>query len=137
MTPFAADQTVQHVALGLTVTSGMATWLAVAADVALAIFGVSLPVVLAAATGAAAGRTLVPSQVSYRRAVFEGVLWGVVGIFTAQLGLYAVGKLTGADLPTGALSGVSLLTAMGAQIFVTQELIESLRAAIRRRIDKQ
>lgn len=90
-----------------------------------------LPVV--AATGAAGARTFVP-HVSYKRAVFEGLLWGVVGIFTAQLALWGFSTLFGSTIPTGALSGAALLVAAGGQIFVTPEFIENARAALRRRM---
>lgn len=133
MTPFAADQTVQHVAGTVAAASGVAAWATVAADVALAIFGVPLPVVLAAATGAAGARTFVP-HVSYARAVIEGLLWGAVGVFTAQFALWIV-SLFSSTIPTGALSGAALLVSAGGQIFVTPEFIEAMRAAIRRRID--
>lgn len=134
MTPL-AEQTVQTTAGAVAAATGIGAWLAMAADVALAIFGVPLPVVLAAATGAAGARTFMPA-VSYRRALVEGLLWGAGGIFTAQLGLVIVESFARVTIPTGALSGAALLVSAGGQIFVTQEFIESIREAIRRRIDR-
>lgn len=74
-------------------------------------------------------------HVSYKRATFEGILWGAAGIFTAQLALVFVEFFTDKTIPTGALSGAALLVAGCGQIFVTQDFIEAVRRAIRRRVD--
>ena len=111
----------------------MGTGFCIAADVAVQLFGVPLPVVLAALTGALGARVFLP-PVSFWRAVAMSVFWTFAGAFGAQLALWLASKFISGTSPSGALAGVALLVAFLGQR-VAPILWESGGAALQRRLD--
>lgn len=96
--------------------SAIGTGISVAADVALQLFGVPLPVLLAALTGALGARVFLP-PVAFWRAAAMSLFWTLAGAFLAQLALWAVQKWLNGSAPTGALAGVALvISALGQRI---------------------
>lgn len=86
------------------------TWFAVAAEVAMQIFGVPLPVLLASLTGALGARVFLPQQ-PFWRALFVSVFWTFAGAFGAQLVLWLASAWLEKPPPPGVLAGVALLAA--------------------------
>jgi hypothetical protein len=94
--------------------SAAGTWLSVAAEVALQIFGVPLPVVLAALTGAFGARVFLPPG-PFWRASATTVMWTFAGAFLAQLVLWIAAKWIEGAPPAGALAGLALVAAFIGQ----------------------
>lgn len=94
--------------------SAVATWVTVAAEVALQIFGVPLQVVLAALTGALGARVFLPPQ-GFWRAALVATLWTFAGAFGAQFAMWMVGWWTSGSPPAGALAGIALVTSAAGQ----------------------
>lgn len=89
--------------------SAAGTWLAMASDAALQLFGVPLPVVLAALTGACGARVFLPAA-QFAHAFMGCVFWTSAGAFCPQLVLWLISQwLTGAP-PSGVLAGIALIT---------------------------
>lgn len=130
----AADPGVQKSVLATAGTSGAAAWWTAAKEVALEVFGVPLPVVLAAATGAFGALSFV-SATTYLRTLGLGALWTVAGTFSAQLALSLIGAWSGAQVPTGALAGAAILVAAAGPVLVTRENVDKIRAALGRWLD--
>lgn len=118
---------------GAAAVSAAGTWLTAAADVALQVFGVPLPVVMAALTGALGARVFLP-PVSFWRAAAMAAFWTLAGAFGAQLVLWLASRWLEGAPPAGALAGIALLTAgMGQR--VAPILWESGGAALQRKLD--
>lgn len=130
----AADQAVQNAVAATATVSGVAAWWATATEVASAVFGVPLQVVLAAFTGAFAARSL-KTGTTYMKALGSGIIWAIIGIFSCQIAIWLMTKAIGEPPPTGAAAGAALIVAAGGQLFVTAEATEKLRKAIARYID--
>ncbi len=130
----AADPAVQKAVMATAAASGGVAWWATAKEIALELFGVPLPVVLAAATGAFGALSFV-SATSYMRTLGTGALWTVIGTYGAQLALSLVSAYSGAQIPPAALAGAAILVAAGGPVLVTRENVDKLRAAIGRRLD--
>lgn len=114
-------------------SAAVATWLSVAADVALQLFGVPLPVVLAALTGALGARVFVP-PVPFWRAVVMSVFWTCAGAFGAQLAMWLAAMWVSGTPPAGALGGLALVTsALGQR--VAPILWENGGAALERKLN--
>lgn len=97
-------------AAGVVAASAAGTWISLAADVALQLFGVQLPVLLAALTGALIARVFLPPA-PFWRAVATSTLWTLAGAFLAQLGLWIASTWLGAEPPQGALAGIAMVCA--------------------------
>lgn len=93
-----------------TAASAVGSWLTFAADVALQLFGVPLPVVLAALTGAFGARVFLP-QAAFWRGLGMTAFWTCAGSFGAQLALWLAGMWLGGTPPPGVLAGLALFTA--------------------------
>lgn len=130
----AADPTVQTAAMAVATASGTGAWIATATDIALAIFGVPLQAVLAAACGAF-GAGAMQDATTYRRAVCSGIMWTVAGIMLSHLVYFAIEWATGKQMPTGALSGAALIASAGGRLSFTKENVSKLRAAVGRLLD--
>jgi uncharacterized membrane protein YeaQ/YmgE (transglycosylase-associated protein family) len=96
--------------------SAAATWLAVAAEAALQLFGVPLPVVLAALTGACGARVFLPPT-SFARAAGQSLFWTIAGAIGAQFGLWLVEHFLDGKPPGSALAFVALvMAALGQRV---------------------
>ena len=130
----AADPNVQIVTVGMATTSGFAASWAAATDVAMLVFGVPLPVMLASACGSFGARALLPAT-SYAKALGGGVLWAMIGGWGAQLAQSVIGWLMSATLPNGALAGCAIVTAAIGQWIIYPENVDRLREAVGRLLD--
>lgn len=113
--------------------SAAATWVCSAQDVALALLGVPLPVVLGGLTGALAARYWLPAVAFWSAAAGAGV-WTIAAAILAQLVQWALGAVTDKPVPAGALAGIALV-AGGLGPFLAPVLIERAPAALRRVLD--
>lgn len=130
----AADPGVQ-VAVGVTAgTTGYAAWLVTAKEIASEFFGVPLPVLLAAATGAFGALSFV-SATTYLRTLGIGIVWTLAGTFSAQLALWAIGAAFSTQVPTGALAGAAILVSAAGPVLVTKDNVQKLREAAARKLD--
>lgn len=93
--------------------SALSTAICAAADVAMQVFGVPLPVVLAALTGACAARIFLPPA-PFWRAFWMCAVWTAAGAFGVQLVLWVVSSWIGAP-PNGVLAGLAMLTSFLGQ----------------------
>lgn len=114
--------------------SAVAAWWAMATDVAHAIFGVDLQVILAAATGAYAARSF-KCRTTYIRALFGGLGWTFIGVFCCQVFVWTAHKFIGEAPPQGVMGGAALLVSAGAQLIITAEMVDKVKKAIGRYID--
>jgi hypothetical protein len=133
----AADPGVQKAVIAAAGASGAAAWWTHAKEIALELFGVPLPVVLACAT-VAYGALSFRSGMSYCRTLLAGVVWTVAGTWGAQLALFLIAKLLGLDLaglPPAALGGAGMAVSGAGALLVTRENVDKLRAAVGRRLD--
>lgn len=113
----AADPGVQKGAVAATAAaSGVGAWLAHATEIAVGLFGVPLPVVLAAAMAAYGVRSIMHST-SYPQAVFVGGMWAGIGVFGAQLALWVLGAKLGVAVAPEALPGLAMTIAGAGQYF--------------------
>ncbi len=132
--PIASEQGVQHASAVMAAGSAAGAALAFVKEWAAELFGVSLPVLLAAETGAFGARSFMP-PVGIVRAFVGAQAWAFIGAFGAD-GLRAlVAGATGFTLPGGTMPLAALLIAGGLQLLLTAELIAKARAAVGRRID--
>lgn len=90
--------------------AGIAAVLGAVKGIALELFGVPLPVILAAATAAFAARSFLPPT-SYPRALVAGMVWTLVAVFLSNLAIAVAGIWLDKELPAAALAGVALLIA--------------------------
>lgn len=97
--------------------SWIGVWLAIAADLALQLFGVPLQVVLAAAMGAFGARSFLP-PIGFWPALGSSSLWTAAGAICAQLLLALANAFVSKEIPIAALAGVALVGAAGGQLFV-------------------
>jgi hypothetical protein len=130
----ASDQTAQAATAATAVAAGGATWLTMAKDLALELLGVPLPVVLACATAAFGALSFV-SAMPYRKTLFAGVIWTLVGTYGAQFALHLLAKVFGLELSSGALAGAGMIVSGLGPMVVTMDNVQKLRAAIGRKID--
>lgn len=130
---------VEAKAAALGAASGIGAGFAIVKEIALEIFGVPLPVVLAAATGALWARATQPQQ-TFLRALWATVAWTATGAFLAALARYLLGAGLGtvgvtAEIPGAALAGLALLiTWLGPKLapVIAQGAEEILRARLRK-----
>lgn len=94
--------------------SAVSAWIAIAADAAMQVFGVPLPVVLAALTGAFGARVFLPPA-PFWRSITTTVLWTAAGAFLAQLALWVATAWFTGPPPSGALAGLALVCAFIGQ----------------------
>lgn len=134
MTPTAADIAVQHAVAATAAATGAAAWWATATEVASAVFGVPLQVVLAAATGAFAARSF-QTGTTYLKALGAGISWTIIGIFCCQIAVWILTKYLGEAPPAGASAGAALIVSAGGQLFLTKEIVEKIRRAVGRFVD--
>lgn len=113
--------------------SAAGSWLCMAADVAIQLFGVPLPVVLAALTGALGARVFLP-PVSFWRAAAMAVFWTFAGSLGAQLALWVASLWLSGTPPPGVLAGLALVVAAAGQR-VAPILWDSGGAALQRKLD--
>jgi hypothetical protein len=132
--PLVGNETVQQVAATVAATSGIGALLASATEVVMGIFGVPLPVLLAA-TAAAFGALSFVSGMTYRGTLGIGVVWTVVGTYGSHLGMAIIGWAIGVALPAGAHAGAALLVAGAGPLLVTKTNVEKARAALGRWLD--
>lgn len=90
--------------------AGIAAILGAVKGIALDLFGVPLPVILAAATAAFAARSFLPPT-SYPKALVAGMVWTLVAVFLSNLAIALAGLWLDKELPAAALAGVALLIA--------------------------
>lgn len=131
----ATEAGAQQAMAATSAASAVAAWWAMATDVAHAIFGVDLQVILAAATGAYAARSF-KCRTTYIRALFGGLGWTLFGVICCQLIVWGLTKIVGEAPPKGALAGAALMASAVGQIFITQDMINRLRDAVSRYIDQ-
>ncbi len=124
----------QHAIAATATVTGVAAWWATATEVASALFGVPLQVVLAAATGAFAARSF-QSGATYLKALGSGIAWTIIGIFCCQIAVWVLTKYLGEAPPAGASAGAALIVSAGGQLFITEEVVEKMRRAVGRFID--
>lgn len=110
--------------------SAAGTWLALVKDWVLQLFGVPLPVFLAAAAGAFAARTFMPATGLWRT-LGGGLLWTLIGTFGAD----GVRQIVSSSTSGGGTPLMALLIAGFGQILFTPEIIQKVRDAVARRID--
>lgn len=103
------DQNTAGVVAG---TSGLAALLTIFQDVSAALFGVPLPVVLAAMTGAWFARSLAPAA-GFFSALGATAGWTVAGCVLAPVVQFAVKYFTKTELPNAAFAGVALIVSGG------------------------
>lgn len=132
----AADPAVQKTAAGAAAAAGAASWIAIAADWALQLFGVPLPVVLASAAGAFLARTMLPVGAP-GRAVGTFFAWTLIGAFGADLAHVGLASWMGKELPTGAVAGSAALVALAGSVLLTSDMVGKARAAIGRWLDSK
>lgn len=96
--------------LAVACASAAGTWLTLAGDVALQLFGVPLTVLLAALTGACGVRVFLPPS-PFWRAVAACAFWTLTGAILAQAGLWLATLWLAAAPPSGVLAGAALLIA--------------------------
>lgn len=113
--------------------SGVGTWMALVSEAALQLFGVPLPVVLAALTGACGARVFLP-PVPFLHAALSSVFWTATGTFLPQLLLWVAGSLMTAGAPAGVVAGIALMTAALGQR-VAPIVWEKGGAALERKLD--
>lgn len=130
----AADPATQKALIATAAASGVTAWWAAAKEIALELFGVPLPVVLAAATGAFGALSFV-SATTYLRTLGVGAFWTVAASFGAQLALSLIGAWAGITIPTGALAGAAILVAAAGPVLVTRAHVQKLRDAVGRLLD--
>lgn len=130
----ATDPGVPATAVAVTAAASGASWLSMAKDVALELFGVPLPVVLACAAAAYLALSF-RADLTYLRTLFLGVGWTFVGSCGAQLALVLLGKSAGIEMPAGALAAAGMLVAGGGPLVMTRQNVEKLGAAVGRVID--
>lgn len=130
-----ADPAAQKLAAGVSATAaGAASSLAMFQDWALQLFGVPLPVLLAAVAGAFLALTFAsPGQPARIFAGFIG--WSFIGTFGADLVRSAISSWISRDLPIGAIAGCAALLALGGSLFLTVDTVTKARAAIGRWLD--
>lgn len=113
--------------------SAAGAWLSIVKAWVLELFGVPLPVVLAAATGAFGARSFLPSGGLWR--AFSGSLaWTFIGAFGAD-GIRAVSASFGVELPPAGAPFAALALAGLGQLLLTKGLIEKARAAVGKRVE--
>lgn len=130
----ATDPNVQVVAAGMSTAAGFGAFWAAATDIAMAVFGVPLQVMLASACGSFGARAMLPTT-SYRKALVGGLMWTFMGGWGAQLMQALIGWALSAQLPVGALAGCAIVTAALGQWLVEPESVQRLRDAARRLLD--
>lgn len=124
----------QQVSAVASACSAAGAWLALVKEWVAELFGVPLPVFLAAEAGAFGARAFLPAA-PFWRAFFVSQLWAIAGTATAQLALWVAAKwLEGGTPPPGALAGVALLIAALGQRFAPI-LWDRGGAALERRLD--
>lgn len=99
----------------------------------MGIFGVPIPVLLAAMTGACIARSYVPAR-NYFAAISATLGWTVVGCSLAPLAQAIVKKYLELDLPTNAMAGVALVAAAGLPL-VMPIIVEKVPEIIRAKLD--
>ncbi len=135
----AADPSVQK-AVAATATAAAAgvgagvTWWTTAKEIALELFGVPLPVVLACAATAYGGLSF-RSGMTYHQTLWAGVVWTVIGTYGARFTLSIIGGWAGVQIPEAALAGAGMAVAGGGAMFLTRETVQKVRDMINRRID--
>lgn len=107
-------ETVDLTYLSASAFSGVGAILTALSDIAIQVFGVPLPVLLAAAAGAFLARSYLPS-VGTVRALGGSTVWTVVGCALAPIIPAIAGKF-GLEVPTGALAGSALVVSAGAPL---------------------
>lgn len=115
-------------------TSGAAAWIAVAKDLALELFGVPLPALLAALCGASGARYFLPPA-GFWSAAGGTAIWTAGGCFGAQVALWLAAQWIAAPMPQGVLAGMALLVAsLGPVVWpvVVKEAPEAARRLLRR-----
>ena len=122
-------------AAAISTSSGAGAVLAIVKDWVTELFGVPLPVLLAAATGAFGVRTYLPAATLIRALLGSGA-WTLVGTYSAQLGLSVASAVFNAQVPATAIAGVALLFAALGQL-AAPVVIQRLPGAIGAWFDKR
>jgi hypothetical protein len=130
----AADPGVQKAVVTISAVSGVASGWSAAKEIALEIFGVPMPVVLACAT-AAFGALSFHSGMTYCRTLWAGTVWTMLGSWCAQFSLSLIGGWVGVEIPIAALAGAGIAAAGAGALFVTKSNVNKARAAVGRWID--
>lgn len=121
-------------ALAIAGAGGVAALIAAFTEVALQLFGVPLPVVLAAMTGACIARSYTPAQ-NFFGALMATIGWTIVGCALAPIVQAMVKKVAGLELPTNALAGVALIVSAGVPLLIPI-LKEKVPEIVRSRLDQ-
>lgn len=129
-----ADPGVQKAVVATAAASGGMAWWTAAKEIALELFGVPLPVVLACAT-AAFGALSFHSNMTYRKTVWAGVVWTMLGAWGARTALSLIGGWAGVEIPVAALAGGGIALSGAGALLVTSELVVKVRTAVGRWVD--
>lgn len=127
------DLLVQPVSACVAAVSGIGTWMSMASEAAMQLFGVPLPVVLAALTGACGARVFL-EPTTFWRALGASVFWTLAGAFGTQLMLWIAAQWLTGTPPAGVQAGVALVTAALGQR-VAPIVWDKGGAALERRLD--
>lgn len=119
---------------GVAACAGACAALGLVKQWVLELFGVPLPVLLAAAAGAYGARTFIAAGGLWP-ALIGGTSWTLIGTFGAE-GIRAVIESSmGWHLGAGTAPFMALVLSGLGQLLFTKELVEKLRAAVARRVD--
>lgn len=127
------DMLVPPVSACVAAASGLGAWITLASEAAVQLFGVPLPVVLAALTGACGARVFLPPA-PFWHAVLGCVFWTLAGGFLPQFVLWIAAQWLSGTPPTGVISGIALMTAALGQR-VAPILWNKGGAALERKLD--
>ena len=126
----AIDPAVQGTTAAVAAGSAIGSWWAVAAQVAVELFGVPIQVVIAAITASFTAQTFRPLS-GVLPTLGSGTLWAMVGSFGANFAVVALNAWFSISIPAGALAGVAMIIA-GAAPFLAPVLIREGPAAVAR-----
>lgn len=130
----AADPGVQKSVAAVSAVTGAGTIWATLRDIALELFGVPLPVVLACAT-AAFGALSLRSSTSYGGTLWAGTVWTAIGTWGAQFALSLIGGWMGVAIPHAAIAGGGMALAGFGAMFATRANAAKAQAAMGRWLD--
>jgi hypothetical protein len=134
MRAYAADIATQKAIAGATAAvTGSGAVLATVKGWLLELFGVPLPVFLAAAAGAFGARVFLP-EAPFWRALGLTTFWTFAGSWLAELVRWGLASWLSGEMPAGALAGIALLvSAMGPRL--APVVMEKGEAAVGRVLD--
>lgn len=110
------DMLVTPVSACVAAASGLGAYFTLAQDAVLQLFGVPLPVMLAALTGACGARVFLPPSPFWTAAV-SSIFWTLAGAFLPQMVIWVASQWIKAAPPAGVIAGVALMvSALGQRV---------------------